>query len=175
MPEEMLQAPTTGVLRLMFYSHTGNWHKAIPLQLKTQTDIHILAIHEVTTIKAPDPSQRLIGYWEGHDNNPAVVNGKEVAPPNDRPPFVFELRVDQTFKVDMFFVLEGTWKLLSHEGNVYKIETTITVEPPEFKDMPQANRPRTRGFTITLLSDDEAKIAPSDDPKDSLTFKRKKR
>ena len=54
MPEEMLQAPTTGVLRLMFYSHTGNWHKAIPLQLKTQTDIHILAIHEVTTIKAPE-------------------------------------------------------------------------------------------------------------------------
>jgi hypothetical protein len=131
----------------------------------------------------PGPSAsaaKLVGTWESEPEQ-AEVNGKKVGKPMS---MTVEFKANGELKLDVFFELTGTWKVVKEEGNTLTIDTEVGM--PDFKFESKTEKGKTvekteegvkkerKTFTITFDGPDVITMTDVDDKPQPMKLKRKK-
>jgi hypothetical protein len=123
---------------------------------------------------------KLVGTWQTEPEQ-AEVNGKKVGKSIS---MTAEFKEDGKLKLDMFFELNGTWKVVKEEGNTLTIETEV--EMPNFKfeattkegktveKTQETKKKERKTFTVTFDGPDAMTMTDVDDKPLPMKFKRKK-
>jgi hypothetical protein len=123
---------------------------------------------------------KLVGTWESEPEQ-IEVNGKKVGDPKS---MSVEFKKNGELKLDVFFELTGTWKVVKEEGNTLTIDTEV--EMPDFKfeattkdgktveKSDKSTKKERKTFTITFDGPDAMTMTDAAEKPRPMKFKRKK-